>query len=125
MNAVGETSTLLLLDLSRSLNGKALDNLRLAVKASLANKPIGESVALIALTGNIETSASADPADIKLDQSKESTFSTDANAAVVNKIIQLQPQRGTPLHDAISKSCDDDAQPGLWETRDRDHDGWL
>jgi hypothetical protein len=97
------TSTLLLVDMSRSINGKALDNLRLAVQAALRDKPIGESVGLIALTGKIDTAASADPSSVTLDPQKESGFSTDANGAVVNKVFALKPQRGTPLHDALSK----------------------
>jgi hypothetical protein len=98
------TSTLLLVDMSRSINGKALENLRLAVQAALRDKPIGESVGLIALTGKIDTASSSDPNAIKLDAEKESTFSTDANGAVVNKVFALRPQRGTPLHDALSKA---------------------
>lgn len=102
-DASASTSTLLLVDMSRSINGKALENLRLAVQAALRDKPIGESVALIALTGKIDTAASADPNSVTLDPQKESAFSTDANGAVVNKVFALKPQRGTPLHDAISK----------------------
>lgn len=97
------TSTLLLLDISGSLSGRFVDTLRAATAASLRSKPINERVALIALTGKIETPANAD--SIPLDEARESAFTTDANKAVLNKLQPLTASRsGTPLHDALNKA---------------------
>jgi hypothetical protein len=96
------TSTLLLLDISRSLSGRFVETLRQATALSMRDKPINERVGLIALTGKIEMPASAD--SIPLDEARESNFTTDANKAVVNKLQSLTPSRGTPLHDALNKA---------------------
>ncbi len=96
------TSTLLLLDISRSLSGKYVETLRQATALSMRDKPINERVGMIALTGKIEMPASAD--NIPLDDARESGFTTDANKAVVNKLQTVTPSRGTPLHDALNKA---------------------
>jgi Mg-chelatase subunit ChlD len=96
------TSTLMVVDLSGSLSGKYVGDLRAAIEASLQNKPINELVGLIALTGKIANPSSAD--DIVLDPARESTFSKDANEAVINKLRGLTAATSTPLHDGLIKA---------------------
>jgi Mg-chelatase subunit ChlD len=100
--ADASTSTLLVVDMSGSLSGKYVSDLRTAVETSLKDKPINELVGLIALTGKIETPASAET--ITLDPQRESTFSKDANDAVINKLRGLSAATSTPLHDGLIKA---------------------
>lgn len=101
-SADASTSSLLVVDMSGSLSGKTVGDLRAAIEAGLKDKPINELVGLIALTGKINNPSSAD--NIVLDPKRESTFSKDANEAVINKLRGLTAATSTPLHDGLIKA---------------------
>lgn len=101
-SADASTSTLLLVDMSGSLSGKYVGDLRAAIEAGLKDKPINELVGLVALTGKINNPSSAD--NIVLDPKRESAFSKDANDAVINKLRGLTAATSTPLHDGLIKA---------------------